>query len=121
MLSMSLDHTDEQIEQKLALMGRKRRKHAFICSARLGADSSPKLSPFRRQIKLPRAPVAMLNTPLNQPFCMEPLDDQARMAGVDAHAFGEAALVYARLDLETKKRPVFQLDHLFADQRFGDD
>jgi hypothetical protein len=37
---------------------------------------------------------------------MEPINEEARIAGVDAHGFREAALVYSRLDLKTNKRPV---------------
>jgi len=49
---------------------------------------------------------------------MEPIDDEARIAGVDAHGIREAALVDSRLDLKSDKRPVLQLHHLFAGKGF---
>src|SRR6266702_511541 len=82
------------IEQKLAFTGRKRRKHALVCCACLRTDSPPKLSSLRSQVQLTRPSIAVLDASLDKPFRMEPLDDQARIAGVDTHGFGETALVY---------------------------
>jgi len=117
--SIPFDDADEQIEQKLAFTGRKRRKHALVCGACLRTDSPPKLSSLRSQVQLTRPSIAVLDASLDKPFRMEPLDDQARIAGVDTHGFGKTALVYPRLDLEANKRSVLQLHHLFTSQRFG--
>jgi hypothetical protein len=117
--SIPFDDADEQIKQKLAFTGGKRRKHALVCGACLGTDSPPKLSSLRRQVQLTRPSIAVLDVSLDKPFRMEPLDDQARIAGVDTHGFGEAALVYPRLDLEANKRSVLQLHQLFTRQGFG--
>jgi hypothetical protein len=117
--SIPFDYADEQIKQKLAFTGRERREHAFVCGACLGTGSPPKLSSLRRQVQLTRPSITVLDVSLDKPFRMEPLDDQARIAGVDTHGFGEAALVYPRLDLEVNKRSVLQLHHLFTSQRFG--
>ena len=117
--SIPLDDADEQIEEELAFTGRKRRKHALVCGACLRTDSPPKLSSLRSQVQFTRPSIAVLDASLDKSFRMKPLDDQARIAGVDTHGFGEAALVYPRLDLEANKRSVLQLHHLFTSQRFG--
>src|ERR1700738_3042394 len=66
--SVFFDDTDEQIEQKLALSGRKRRQHALVCGARLRTQAPPELLSLRCEIQLTRPSVGTLNSPLNKPF-----------------------------------------------------
>jgi len=94
------------------LSGCKRREHALVGGARLGTQPLPQSFSLRRQVQLTRPPVITIDAPFDQSLRMEPIDDEARIAGVDAHCFRESALVNSWLDLEAKKRPVLQLDHL---------
>jgi hypothetical protein len=71
------------------------------------------LSQFPRFELLTRPSIAVLDVSLDKPFRMEPLDDQAHIAGVDTHGFGETALIYPRLNLKANKRSVLQLHQLF--------
>src|SRR5260370_29656848 len=99
--STSLNDTDEQIQKKLPLSWGQRRKHSFVGGAGLGAQPPPQSLSLRGEVQLAGAPVTAVDTPLDQPFGIEPIDDEARIARVDAHRFGETTFVNPGLDFET--------------------
>jgi hypothetical protein len=49
---------------------------------------------------------------------MQPLDNEARIGGIDAHRFREAALINSGFYFETKQRAVFQLHNFLAGKGF---
>lgn len=118
--SVSFDQADEQIDEKLLLSGRQRCEHALIRSAGLWTQPAPQSPSLWRQIKLTSPPVVTVNATLDQSLQMETFYDETCVSWIDAHRLGQPALIESRLNLNTKKRPLFQLHQLFARQSFGD-
>src|SRR6266851_1751074 len=102
--AVSLDDADEQVEKKLALGGRERCQHPLVGSAGPGSYPPPQLLSLRREVELARPPVGAVDAPLDEAHGMEPIDDQAGIAGVDAHGFRQPALVEPGVDVDANER-----------------
>ena len=116
--SVAFDDADQQIEEKLPLGGGERREHAIVGDGGLDAQPPPERLALRREMELPHPPVGIVDAPFDKAHRMEPIDDEARMAGVDTHGFREPALVDSRLKFERDQRPVLQLHQFFSGNGF---
>src|SRR5712692_11428819 len=106
--AVSFDDADQQVEEKLPLGGGKRCQHPLVGGTGPGSDPPPQLLPLRREVELARTPVGAVDAPLDEAHGMEPIDDEARIAGVDAHGFRQPALVEPRVDVDADERAVLE-------------
>ena len=119
MRPVSLDHADKQIEEKLPLGGRQRRKNAVVGSEIFG-DQAP--AKFRRaccKMQLARPTICTIHAAVDETHRLKLIDNLTGIDGNDTDGFGQSALVETRRSIDTGKRSPLKRREVLSEERFG--
>jgi hypothetical protein len=97
-LQVSLDHSDQQVEQDFPLIGLKRRKNAVrdvFCDG--GIESFKQPFSFRQEKQEACSPVVAIHAAFDETHSLELVNEHARIVAIDAETSCEAVLVDARI------------------------